>query len=81
MAVQKVHEESQMQRDLIKIVSSPVRLSPRTKTEERMMIRKVDSTLFPLGQNASNVKVLDARNKNVQLISKLLEKVRPLLLP
>ena len=70
-----------MQRDLIKTVSSPVRLSSRTKTEEKMMLRKVDSTLFPLGQNASNVKVLDTRNKNVQLILRLLEKVRPLLLP
>ena len=59
MAVQKVHEESQMQRDLIKIVSSPVRLSPRTKIEERRMLRMVVSMLFPSDQRALDVKVLD----------------------
>ena len=48
-----------MQKDLIKIVSSPVRLSLRAKTEEKRMLRKAVSTLFPSNLSASNVKVLD----------------------
>ena len=48
-----------MQRDLINTVSGPVRLSSRTKIEERKMLRKAVNTLFPPDQNASDVKVLD----------------------
>ena len=48
-----------MQRDLIKTISNPVHLSSRTKTEKRRILRKAVSTLFPVDQNASNVKVLD----------------------
>ena len=48
-----------MQRDLINTVSSPVRLSSRTKTEERKMLRKAVSTLFPPNQSVSDVKILD----------------------
>ena len=48
-----------MERDLKKTVSNPVNLSSRTKTEERRMLRKAVSTLFPLDQNALDVKVLD----------------------
>ena len=48
------------QRDLIKTISSLVHLSSRTKTEEKRMLRKAVSTLFPPDQNASDVKVLDA---------------------
>ena len=70
-----------MLKDLIKAVSNPVRLSSRTKTEERRMLRKAVSTLFPPDQSASNVKVLDIWNKNVQHILIPLGKARPFLLP
>ena len=46
-------------KDLIKTISSPIRLSSRTKTEKIRMIRKAVSTLFPPNQNASDIKVLD----------------------
>ena len=44
-------------KDLIKITSSPIRLSSRTKTKERRMLGMVVSTLFPQGQNALDLKV------------------------
>ena len=70
-----------MQKDLIKIVNSSVHLSSRSKIEERRMLKTLVNTLFPPDQNASDVKGLDTRNKNVQLSSRLLGKTRPLLLP
>ena len=48
-----------MEKDLIKTVNNSFRLSSQAKTEERRMLRKAVSTLFPLNQNASDVKVLD----------------------
>ena len=48
-----------MQKDLIKTVSSPVHLSSRVEIEERRMLRKAVSTLFPQDLSASDVKVLD----------------------
>ena len=48
-----------IQKDLIKIASSPVHLSSRINIEERRMLRKAVSTLFPLNLSASDVKVLD----------------------
>ena len=41
------------------IASSPVCFNSRTKTEERMMLRKAVSTLFPSDLSVSNVKALD----------------------
>ena len=46
----------QMVKDLTKTASSPVRLSSRTKTKERMMLGMVASTLFPQDQSALGVK-------------------------
>ena len=48
-----------IQKDLIKIASSPVHLSSRIKIEERRMLRKAVSTLFPHDQSVSDVKTLD----------------------
>ena len=48
-----------IQKDLIKTVSSPVRLSSRAKIEERRMLKMVVNTLFPPDQNALDVKGLD----------------------
>ena len=48
-----------MQKDLIKTVSNPVRLSLKAKTKERRMLRMAVSTLFPQDQSALDVKVLD----------------------
>ena len=48
-----------MLKDLIKIISSPVRLSSRTKTKERRMLGMAVSTLFPQDQNALGVKKLN----------------------
>ena len=70
-----------MRKDLIRTVSNPVILNSKAKTKERRMLRMAVSTLFPLDQSASNVKVLDTWNKNVQHISKQLRKARLLLLP
>ena len=50
-----------MQKDLIKTISNPVRLSSRVKIEERRMLRMAVSTLFPLDQNALDVKALDVK--------------------
>ena len=48
-----------IQEDLIKTVSGPVCLSSRTKTKERMMLRKAVSTLFPLELSVLDVKDSD----------------------
>lgn len=48
-----------LRKDLIKIESNIVLLNSRAKIEERRMIRMAVSTLFPLDQSASVVKVLD----------------------
>ena len=48
-----------MQKDLIKTISSPVRLNSRAEIKERKMLRKAVSTLFPPDQSALDVKVLD----------------------
>ena len=46
-----------MLKDLIKIASSLVRLSSRTKKKERRMRGMAVSTLFPQDQSALGVKV------------------------
>ena len=48
-----------MQKDLIRIVSNPVRLGLKANTEERRMLRMEVNTLFPPDQSALDVKVLD----------------------
>ena len=53
-----------MRKDLIRIISNPVLLSSRAKIEERRMLRRrmlrmAVSTLFPLDQSVSDVKILD----------------------
>ena len=48
-----------IQEDLIKTTSSPVRLSSRTKTKERRMLRKAVNKLFPLDLSVLDVKALD----------------------
>ena len=48
-----------IQEDLIKTTSSLVDLSSRTKIEERRMLRKSVSMLFPPDLNVSDVKTLD----------------------
>ena len=58
-----------MRKDSTKTVSDPVLLNSKAKTKERRMLRMVVSTLFPPDQSASDVKVLDTLNKNVQHIS------------
>ena len=68
-----------IQKDLIKTASSPIRLSSRTKTEKRRILRKAVSTLFSQNQRASDVKVLDTWNKNVQPISRPLGRAKRLL--
>ena len=55
--------------NLIRTVSNLVLLISRAKAEERRMLRMTFSTLFPPDQSASDVKVLDTLNKNVQHIS------------
>ena len=70
-----------MQKDSTRIKSNLVLYNSRAKVKGRMMLGMTVSTLFLPDQSASNVKVLDIINKNVQHISRLLGKVRPLLLP
>ena len=48
-----------MREDLTRTESNPVLHNSRAKIEGRMMIRKSVSTLFPLDQSVSDVKVLD----------------------
>ena len=48
-----------VRKGLIRTVSNLVQLSSIAKIEEKMMLRIAVSTLFPLDQSASNVKVLD----------------------
>jgi len=70
-----------MQKDSTRTKSNLVLYNSRAKVKGRRMLRMTVSTLFPPDQSASNVKVLDIINKNFQHISRLLGKVRPLLLP
>ena len=48
-----------MQNDSTRTISNPILHNSRAKIEGRRMIRKSVSTLFPLDQSVSDVKVLD----------------------
>ena len=48
-----------MRKDLIRTVSNPVLHNSEVKTEERGMLRRVVSILFPPDQSSLNVSDLD----------------------
>ena len=66
-----------MRKDLTNTVNNLVLQSSRVKIEGKRLPGMAVSTLFPLDQNASDVKVFDTWNKNVQLSQEYWEKQGP----